>query len=354
MRTNYATFANEVSSTTSRGSSYTQYVNQGAVWQGELSDAALDEMLWTSVVDVRMLDEGNANYIVTKRKYYDRYSDVSFDTSEPTTSDISNYGTNLVDGEVITPTRRYKSATVTRFGNRVNRRDLLQDKMDELSFGFADLVDSYISEEVSTGATATTSSVAGTTTLYGGDATADSGLASGDVMTVELINKAESILGGKYAYYYSGSTLTRSSGTKNPWKSTRAEPFVLVIGPNQLRALRDSSQFVNAAEYGSDSVISSGRIIDYLGIKIVVSNNVWEVASGGTAPDGGSAPSVNMTRCVLMKAKKAFTLVFGQKPKFERWNKGWRDQEGLTIAGDFAGKVIHDDAIVNIDVAAGL
>jgi len=351
MLNKHASFANEVSSTTSRGSALSGYVNQGVEWQGELSDGALDEMLWSSVVDVRMLPEGNAQYIVNKRKYYDRASDVSFDTSEATTSDISNYGTNLVDGVVIAPAPYSKAATITNYGNRKNIRDLLKDKMDELSFGMADEVDSYISEQVSTGATATTSTVAGTQVIYGGDATADSGLIAADVMTVEKINEAEAIMRGKTAYYWTGGVFTACSGTKNPWQNTGSEPYVLMIGPQQLKALRGSSQFVNAAEYGSDSVISNGRIVNYLGVKIVVSNNAWSVAAAGTAPDGGSAPAVNMTRCALLKAKKAFTLVYGHKPTFKKWEKAWRDQTGVTLTSSFQGKVIHDDAIIYIDVA---
>lgn len=346
-----ATFANEVSSTTSRGSSFTGYVNQGVKWQGELSDAALDEMLWTSVVDVKMLEEGNAQYIVNKRKYFDRASTYSFDDTEPTTSDISNYGTNLIDGVTIQPEPRYKVARITRFGNRVNRRDLLQDKMEELSFGFADLVDSYISEQISTEATMTTSSIAGAMVLYGGDATADDELASADTLDIDLINEADSLMRGKYAYYWTGGTFTKSSGTKNPWQNTVSEPYVLMIGPKQLKALRGSSQFTNAAEYGSDSVISTGRILDYLGTKIIVSNNVHSVSSGGTAPDGGSSPSVDMTRCVFMKAKKAFTLVWGEKPSFVKFDIHERDQEAVKVRGDFAGSVIQNDSIIYFDVA---
>ena len=346
-----AIFSNEVSSTTSQGSSFTGYVNQGVEWQGELSNAALDEMLWSSVVDVRMLDEGNAQYIVNKRKYFDRAATVGFDTTEPTTAAISQYGTNLIDGVTIAPTRRYKNSLISRFGNRVNRRTLVKDKMEELSFAFGDLVDGFIAETISTGATMTTSTVAGAMVIYSGSKTADSGLIAADVLAIEDINNAESLIRGKYAYYYSGSTFTRSSGTKNPWQNTNAEPYVLVIGPQQLKALRNSSQFTNAAEYGSDSVISNGRILNYLGVKIIVSNNVWSVAAAGTAPDGGGTPTVNMTRCVFMKAKKAFTLVYGQKPTFEQWSEGKYDQEGLKLAGDFDGKVIHDDSILYIDAA---
>lgn len=347
----YAAFANEVTTSTAQGSALSGYVNEGVEWQGELSDAALDEMLWASVVDVRMLPEGNAQYIVNKRKYYDRATDVSFDTTEITTSDITNYGTNLIDGVVITPAPYSKAARVTNYGNRRNIRDLLKDKMDELSFGMADEQDSYIATQISTEATATTSTVAGTMTLYGGNKTADSGLTSAEVLTVDKINEAEALLRGKVAYYWNGTTFTRSTGTKNPWQNTNSEPYTLMIGPQQLKALRASSQFVNAAEYGSDSVISNGRIINYLGVKIVVSNNTHTVAAAGTAPDGGSSPSVNMTRCVLMKAKKAFSLVYGHKPTFKKWEMAWRDQVGVTLTSSFQGKVIHDDAIIYIDVA---
>ena len=223
--------------------------------------------------------------------------------------------------------------------------------MDEVSFGFADLVDSYISEQISTGAAMTTSTVAGAMVIYGGDATADSELASTDVLSIELINQADALMRGKYAYYWSSGTFTKSSGTKNPWQNTVSEPYVLMIGPNQLKALRGSSQFTNAAEYGSDSVISTGRILDYLGTKIIVSNNIYSVAAAGTAPDGGSAPSVDMTRCVFMKAKKAFTLVWGEKPSFVKFDIHERDQEAVKVRGDFEGKVIHDDSIIYIDVA---
>jgi len=347
----YAAFANEVTSSSAQGSSLTAHVNEGVEWQGELSDAAIDEMLWLNAVDVRMLPEGNAQYVVNKRKYYERGSSISFDTSEITTTDISNYGTNTIDGVVIEPQPYYKSAAVTNYGSRRNIRNLLKDKMAELSFGFADLSDNYVATQISTGATQTTSTVAGAMTLYGGNATADSGLTSSDILSIDKINEAEALLRGKVAYYWNSGTFTRSSGTKNPWQNTNAEPYTLFIGPQQLRALRASSQFVNAAEYGSDSVISNGRILNYLGVKIVVSNNIYSVAASGTAPDGGSSPSVNMTRCVLMKAKKAFTFVYGNKPTFKKWVDDKKDQEGVTFTCSFQGKVVHDDGIIVIDVA---
>jgi len=350
MEFKHANFADEVTSTTSRGSSSTFYRNQGVKWQGELSDAAKDTMYWLDAVDVKVLPEGNAQYVVQKRDYFDDGSTVSFDSTEATTSDISNYGENHIDGVVIQPVRYSKAATITNFGNRKNMRDLVSDKREELSYGMADYIDTTIALAIGD-ATETTNSVAGAMTLYGADATADSGLTAGDVLTTELINEADVLLSDHKAYYWTGGTWTLSSGRKNPWKNEATSPFVLMIGPRQKQALRDSSQFTNAAEYGNRVVISSGEIGDYLGIRVICSNNVERVAAGGTAPDGGSVTTVAMTRCILMKGRKAYTQVFGDKPNFKSFEKVWRDQKGIVLCADFAGSVIHSDAVLKIDVA---
>ena len=346
----HANFANEVSSTTARGTSFTGYRNQGVEWQGDLSDAAIDTMYWLDAVDVRMLPPGNAQYIVQKRKYYATQGDVSFDSTEPTTTDISNFGTNLVDGVVIAPARYYKAATVSNFGDRTNLRPLVQDKRDEMSFGMTDLIDYTISRALGD-ATETTSTVAGAITLYGGDATSDNSLETGDVLTTELINEAEVLLSGRKAYYWTGGVWTLSSGTKNPWTNEARDPYVLMIGQRQKQALRNSSQFVNASEYGNRVVISSGEIGEYLGVRVIVSNNTESVASAGTAPDGGSAAGANMTRCIMMKGRKAYTFVWGEKPKFTSFAKEWRDQRGIVLTADFDGSTVHDDAVLKIDVS---
>jgi len=346
----YANFANEVISTTARGTNFTGYMNQGVEWQGDLSDAAIDTMYWLDAVDVRMLPAGNAQYIVQKRKYYATQGDVSFDTTEPSTADISNFGTNLVDGVIIAPARYYKSARVSNFGERTNLRPLIQDKRDEMSFGMTDLIDYTISRAIGD-ATETTSSVAGAMTLYGGDATSDTTLESGDVLTTEIINEAEVLLSGRIAYYWTGGTWTLSSGTNNPWANEARDPYVLMIGQRQKQALRNSSQFVNEAEYGSRVVISSGEIGDYLGVRIIVTNNAESVVSGGTSPDGASTTGTNMTRCILMKGRKAYTFVWGEKPKFTPFAMEWRDQRGIVLTADFAGSTVHNDAVIKIDVA---
>lgn len=346
----HAKFAGEITSTTSRGTNFTGYGNNKVVWGGEMSDGAKDAMYFLDAVDVKQLAQGEKTRMVRYRSYYPVAGSVTFDTSEPTTTDITNFGTNLVDGVPITPVPYYTQATITNYGARTNISDLIMDKMDELSFALADKIDVSIATALKA-ATATTSTVAGATVIYGGDATADSGLAAGDVLTTEKINQAETILAGRRAYYWNGGTFTVSSGVKNPWRNDSTDPFVLMINQPQKQALRASSQFVNAAEYGSRVVISSGEIADYLGIRVICSNNTPQVAAGGTAPDGGSAPAVNMTRCILMKGRAAYTFVWGRQPTFQSWAKPWLDQKGFSLVTDFAGSIIHADAIVHIDVS---
>jgi N4-gp56 family major capsid protein len=346
----HARFANEVTSTTARGSPFTGYALNKVVWAGELVDAAKSSMYFLDAVNVKQLAQGEKSIVIPYRKYFVEGSTVNFDDTEPTTSDMSQFGTNLIDGVVITPSPYYKAAAITGYAAQGNLRDLVADKMEELSYGLANKVDVGIAGALAA-ATQTTSAVAGATTLYGGDATSDNGLKSGDVLTTELINKAERILSGKYAYYWNGGTFTKSTGTKNPWSNEATDPYVLMIGQSQKEALRNSSQFVNAAEYGSRVVISSGEIGDYLGVRVIVSNNIPEVAAGGTALDGGSAPSVDMTRCILMKGRKAYTFVWGRAPKFTPWVDERKDQRGITLICDYAGSIVHADAIVHIDVA---
>lgn len=343
-----ANFTNEVTSTTARGSSFTGYMNK-PIWQGEMSDAAKDTMYFLDAVDVRTLPEKQSQYKVPYRNYFPKGSSVSWDTSELTAA-ATNYGTNHIDGKIIEPTPYSQAAYITNYGDYHNARDLVRDKMDELSYALADKIDVTIATALGD-ATETTSTVAGAITLYGGDATSDATLSTGDVLTPALINEAEVLLSGKTAYYWNSTTFTACSGIKNPWKNEPTDPYVLMIGQRQKQALRNSSQFVSAAEYGARTVISSGEIGDYLGIRVICSNNVESVAAGGTAPDGGSVTGAAMTRCLLMKGRAAYTFVFGRSPRFETWTKGWEDAKGITLVCDFAGSIVHADAIVKIDVS---
>jgi hypothetical protein len=52
-----------------------------------------------------------------------------------------------------------------------------------------------------------------------------------------------------------------------------------------------------------------------------------------------------------MKGRAAYTFVWGRTPQFLPWNKDWADMRGITLVCDYAGSIVHADAIVKIDVS---
>lgn len=112
--------------------------------------------------------------------------------------------------------------------------------------------------------------------VYGGDASSAGTLDTGDTITTDLV--ADALMAMRVDRY-----------GMDPRKC------VLFISPYQENVFLKDSQFVNAAEYGSDKIIHNGEIGDYLGVKIVVTNNIptntpnsgtghtcllWEVGKG--------------------------------------------------------------------------
>ncbi len=98
-----------------------------------------------------------------------------------------------------------------------------------------------------------------TNRVYGGDATDPSELTSGDILTPDLVAEAMYKL-----------------------EQNNFVPKLLYISPAQLKAFRKDSQFVNAAEYGSNDVILKGEVGQYLGVKIIVTTNVPAYSQGQT------------------------------------------------------------------------
>jgi N4-gp56 family major capsid protein len=344
-----ASFANEMTSVTGRGDSFTIYGGQKTAWQGEIVDAAVPYFVWMDAVNVSTLVQGEYQKLVERRKIYPDHDSIVFDTTEQTTSDVSRYGTDNMAQVVINPRPYSKAAALTRYGSNRLIRDKLAEKTKELSIGMAYEINDYISSAIK-GATLSGATTAGATLLYAGTATADSGLAEGDVLTVELINRASTILLDKFAYYWNAGTFTKSSGLKNAWQNEPTDPYVMIIGPKQAKALKDSDAFISRDKYlYSDVVISSGEIGNYLGVKIIVTPHTLRVAAGGTAFDGGSAPAVDIARCVLMKGRKAYEFVWGQTTTFTPYVDNNKMQNCVNIYAEWAGSVIQNDAIVFID-----
>jgi len=334
-----------------RGASSTTYGLEPIQYLKEIVDGAKNQLFFANFAMEITAPTGVHDVILPKRTVYEG-SSMSFDTTERIAADISWTTLDNLTSVIATPAPVIAGYALSNFSLRTNAVNLLKVARDELSYAIGNRVDAAIATALGD-ATVASNSVRGAQTLYGGDATSAATLEAGDVITTDLVAKAARYLKDTKMYYRASGaygTETLSAVAKNPWAPDAQEPFVLFIGPAQEETFRKDSQFVNAAEYGSNKVVQNGEIGEYLGIKVVVTTNVESVAGSATAPDGTTA-AVAMTRCIMMKAKKAVALVWGQKPELKVFDYPTRDQTRISLVCAYAIKVIQDDAIVFIDVS---
>ena len=148
---------------------------------------------------------------------------------------------------------------ITKMAVMLTAVDVIKQARYYLAYAMALEVDTAIRTMLETDSTGTSSSAGTTNVVYGGDATTVAEVADGDVMTVDLVADAMATL------------------EANNW-----DPKWCYLGARMIQAFRKSSQFVNAAEYGSDKVIQRGEIGNYLGVAIIVTNNIGYYAKDAT------------------------------------------------------------------------
>jgi len=104
--------------------------------------------------------------------------------------------------------------------------------------------------------------------VFGGDATTTGTLETGDVITVDKIIDMK-------------IEMQKKNFAKKPGDA------VLFLHPEQYKQLLKSSQFTNAAEYGSGSIVSKGQIEEYVGIKLETSTLVSSASTWGSGALAG-------------------------------------------------------------------
>lgn len=341
----------EVTTTTSRGSSFTGYTQQGVMYSGQISDGAKANLKFLSAVEEVKVLPGMGQYNARYRNYYPSDTDVTWTAGEPTSA-ITNYGGNHIDGVLITPSQQSVRATILWGAELSNLNSLMQDKMDELSVALSYKIERYISDALAA-ASDMTNTTLGATVLYANDLTAASSLTSSDTISVELLNEAETRLKDWDAYYWNSNVFTLATVKKNPWVNETTDPFVAVIGPEQERALRNSSQFINAAEYGGREVLLTGEIgrLGLFGTRIVMSNFIPRKLKNVESWDGTTNTTTNLAMCFLMKGRAAYTFAWGKEPEFVTQKAAEVTSDYLVLWTKYAGSVVHGDAIVKMIVA---
>ena len=202
-----------------------------------------------------------------------------------------------------------------------SRVDMIKEALDQLVKWRALAVDTAVLTELET---------ASTNQIYGGDATSDATLATGDVMTTELVAKAR-------RYLRDNDFGMNEAGSPE---------MVLVINPKDEEQFLKDSQFVNAAEYGSNEIILNGEIgkLKYIGVRVLVTTRLNDYTNSG------DSWGVDGHRCVLVDPGYAAVIAWKMPARFD---KEWMKDEGMWkfyLDMMFDVKLGQDKAIVLIDV----
>lgn len=343
----------DVSSTTARGSSFTGYTNQATQFSGALSDAAKARLVALSSVEEAKMLPGSFQFNARFRSVYPDTDAVTFTSGEITSGNVQEFNTNYKDGVIITPTQKSVGTSVQWAANRNNIYELMRDKQEELSYAFATQIEDFILTDSTNGllsATQMTNTVRGYSLLFGGSATDDSEIISGNTLTVELVNKARTRLLSKTAYYWNSGVETIASIIKNPWPNEAEDPIILMVGPEQQEVLTNDSQFRNADQYGGQEPLLTGEIGKFFGVRIILSQYLPTTLSGATAWDATTAVT-DLVRLIMMKGRAAYTFVWGQEPTFELDKTIKQTKDDMVLWSTYSGGVVHDDAICFIDVS---
>lgn len=347
---------NETAVTNVKGSAQlTDYTLQPVLWLKNLMDAAQKRHFFAQFAETALVPEGSTSVVFPYRTQYIPSGSWSSTASE--NADVNWTVFNVVDGVEVTPSDQNAGIAFSDRSLRTNALNLVKEARKDMTYRAGDLVDAAVRDAIvaSSAQAATGASGRGSYTVYGGDARADSELATGDTLTPDMIVDAKIKLNSTTMKYWTpgspAAETINTSVTANPWMSTPDMPFVFVMAPEQEKALLKDSQFMNYSEYGDRSAILNGEIGRYAGVTLVSSANTKSFVSAGTAADGGGAAGANGHRCVMLKSKTSAGLAWGLRPTLKVFDWPTASQKRMVLNLAYGATVIHKDAICNVDVS---
>ena len=251
----------------------------GKVWLKEIIAAAKRKMFFEQFAYVSQAPPGTRDVAVP---LYASNLDFSITTTEATTrvmTVIDNLST-----VVFTPSTQKMGVEISSDVVRTSQVDTIKFAREQLIYDAALNIDAAFVTAISASTT--------NAELFGPGRANRAALVAGDVLTTDLIAKMNRVL--------------KAQG----WYPEPDKPFVLFIAAQQEEGLLKDSQFVNASEYGSNEIVMNGEIGRYLGIKVITSLNNTSFSDGGGSTYAGH-------EVYLCKAKVAYGIVYGQKPKLD-------------------------------------
>ena len=286
---------------------------QGKRWLKEVLKAAQQKMFFHQFAYVADAGPGIKDVAVPIASTNKNMTDSKSEAAARTLTEIDN-----LTAVTFTPTSHNFGVAISAEVVRTSQVDVVAFAREQMAYAIALDIDGAFATAITAATPATT--------LYGGDATSVGDLATGDILTTDLLATAQRAL------------------KVNGWVSEPDKPIVCFISPYQEEALMKDSQFVNAAEYGNNEVVMNGEIGKYLGMKVISTNQV-------TSYTATTAWGVAGHQCFVLKAKVAYGIVYGQRPKLD-WE--YKKNEAATfiyLDASYLCDSLQDGAIVHIDVS---
>jgi N4-gp56 family major capsid protein len=302
----------ELSGETTTGSTGVSNI-QGKVWLDSILEAAKNKMYFEQFAYVVNVPAGNKDLAVPIATTNKSFTSFTTQATARTMTEIDN-----LTAVTFTPVTVKFGVRISKDVVRTSQVNVVEFARNQMAYDAALYVDTACATAIAAATPAAT--------LYGGDATTTGTLETGDVLTTDLVAKAQRYL--------------KSSG----WVSEPDRPFVLFVPAVAEEAFFKDSQFTNAAEYGSDKVVANGEIGSYLGVRVVVTEQCPSASNWGSG-------SLTGHTCFLLKAKVAYGIAYGEKPTLQSEYK--MNEAAYDVYLDMAlhADSLQDGAIVLIKVS---
>jgi len=253
---------------------------QGKEWLKVILETAKKKMYFEQFAYVGRTQKGNKDLAVPIATTNKSFTNSKSEAAARTLTEMDN-----VTAIVFTPVSANLGACISKEVVLTSQVDFVRFAREQMAYDAALKIDTAL-------ATAIAAEASPAATIYGGDATTTGTLRAGDIMTTTLVAKAQRYL------------------KANGWVSEPDKPFVLFVPAVAEEAFLRDSQFVNAAEYGDNTVVANGEIGRYLGVRVIVT----EQCPAGTTWGAGALAG---HRCFLLKARVAYGIVYAEQPTLD-------------------------------------
>lgn len=287
---------------------------QGKEWLKSILETAKQKMYFEQFAYVAKTQKGIKDLAVPIASTNKTFTNSKSEAAARTLTEIDN-----ISAVVFTPASANLGAAVSKEVVQTSQVDVVRFAREQMAYDAALKIDTAF-------ATALGGASSPAATLYGGDATTTGTLAAGDVISTDLVAKAQRYL------------------KSNGWVSETGRPFVLFVPAVAEEAFLKDSQFVNAAEYGSNEVVANGEIGRYLGVRVVITEQCPAYTNWGSGSLAGHV-------CFLLKAKVAYGICYRENPTIDFEYK--KDEAAYYVYLDMAYqcKTLQEGAIVLIKVS---